>query len=465
MTMKGNILIVDDDIAHLSMLQTVLKSVGHTIDTATDGKDAISRVEETPYDLVLMDVRMANVDGMEALEKIKAFNPAIPIIIMTAYSSVDKAVEAMKLGAYDYLTKPLNFDDLKITIERAMRHLHLTRENADLKKKISSDTGFTRITGSSPAMKTVMETAKIAAPTDATILITGESGTGKELFAKAIHDHSNRKTNKLVSINCAALNETLLESELFGHEKGAFTGADKKRDGLFLHADKGTIFLDEIGDIPMSMQVKLLRAIQEREIQRVGGDRPIRIDVRIIVATNKHLEQEVKHGRFREDLFYRLNVINIRIPSLQERTDDIPLLAQNFLTRYAQKNRKQFKGFTPVAMDAMMKHPWPGNVRELENAGERAVILSMGQYISEKDLPGNVMKNYRSDDISRNPLPELGGKSLDDIEAMALAQTLKQTGGNKSEAAKLLHITRTTLNNKIKKYHLDLAQILSDRHG
>jgi two-component system response regulator HydG len=308
-----------------------------------------------------------------------------------------------------------------------------------------------------------METAKIAAPTDATILITGESGTGKELFAKAIHDHSTRNKNKLISVNCAALNETLLESELFGHEKGAFTGADKNRDGLFLHADKGTIFLDEIGEIPLSMQVKLLRTIQEREIQRVGSDRPIRIDVRIIVATNKHLEQEVKDGRFREDLFYRLNVINIRIPSLKERPDDIPMLAQHFLTRYSQKNRKPFKGFTPVAMDAMIKHPWPGNVRELENTVERAVILSMGQYISEKDLPGTVMENYRPNHDPANSLPELGGRSLDDIETMALTETLKQTGGNKTEAAKLLHITRTTLNNKIKKYHLDLDHILSPR--
>ncbi len=459
--MKGSILIVDDDTAHLAMLQTVLKSLGHTIDTAMDGKDAITGVEETPYDLVLMDVRMANIGGMEALEKIRKRNPAIPVIIMTAYSSVDKAVEAMKLGAYDYLTKPLNFDDLKLTIERAMSHLHLTRENADLKKRISADAGFSRIIGTSPAMKAVLETARIAAPTDATILITGDSGTGKELFARAIHDQSPRKTNKLVAINCTALNETLLESELFGHEKGAFTGADKKRDGLFLHADKGTVFLDEIGDIPPSMQAKLLRAIQEREIHRIGSDRPIRIDVRIIVATNKHLEQEVKEGRFREDLFYRLNVIHIRIPALEERPDDIPLLAQHFLNRYAQKNRKPFKGFTPVAMDALVKHSWPGNVRELENAIERAVILSMGQYISEKDLPGDVVKNHGLDHGSQTSLTELGGKSLDEVETMALIQTLKQTKGNKTEAAKLLDITRTTLNNKIKKYGLDLDQILT----
>jgi two-component system response regulator HydG len=461
--MKGNLLIVDDDTAHLSMLQTVLKSLGHSIDTATDGEDAIRMVKHTPYDLVLMDVRMANVDGMEALQEIKAFNPAIPIIIMTAYSSVNSAVEAMKTGAYDYLTKPLNFDDLKLTIQRAMSHLHLTRENEDLKRKLSSETGFSRIIGTSPAMKAVLDTAKIAAPTDATILITGDSGTGKELFARAIHDHSPRRKNRLISLNCAALNETLLESELFGHEKGAFTGADKKREGLFLHADKGTIFLDEIGDIPPSMQVKLLRAIQEREIQRVGSDRPIRIDVRIIVATNRNLEKEVRNGRFREDLFYRLNVINIRIPSLKERTDDIPLLAQHFLTRFSQKNRKRFKGFTPGAMDALVKHSWPGNVRELENAVERAVILSMGQYISEQDLPGDKRRNDQANPVFHHPLPELGGRSLDEVETMALTETLKQTGGNKSEAAKLLHITRTTLNNKIKKYGLDLDHILASR--
>ncbi len=458
--MKGRILIVDDDTAHLFMLQTVLKGLGHAIDTAMDGKDAISGVEKTPYDLVLMDVRMANVSGMEALEKIKAYNPALPIIIMTAYSSVDKAVEAMKLGAYDYLTKPLNYDDLKLTIQRAMSHLHLARENADLKKKISSETGFSCIIGSSLAVKAVMETARIAAPTDVTILITGDSGTGKELLPEPFTTRAP-ENKKLVSINCASLNETLLESELFGHEKGAFTGADKKRDGLFLRADKGTFFLDEIGDIPPSMQVKLLRAIQEREIQRVGSDRSIRIDVRIIVATNKNLEKEVKNGRFREDLFYRLNVIHIRIPALKERSDDIPLLARHFLDRYAQKNRKQFKGFTPAAMDALMKHSWPGNVRELENAVERAVILSMGQYISEKDLPAEVVKNYRQDHDSPENMPELGGKSLGEVETMALMQTLKQTRGNKTEAAKLLNITRTTLNNKIKKYGLDLDQILS----
>jgi two-component system response regulator HydG len=457
--MKGNILIVDDDKAHLSMLQTLLKSLSDSIECVTDGEDAIREAQENPYDIILMDVRMANVSGMEALQRIKSFNPSIPIIIMTAYSSVDKAVEAMRLGADDYLTKPLNFDELKLSIERATKHLQLSIENVQLKEKILSELSFSGIIGSSSAMEEVIDTAKIAAPTDATILISGESGTGKELFAKAIHNNSNRKKNRLISVNCAALNETLLESELFGHEKGAFTGADNKRNGLFISADKGTIFLDEIGEIPMTMQVKLLRVIQEREIQRVGSDKTINIDVRIIVATNRNLEEEAKKGFFREDLFYRLNVINIKVPPLRDRKEDVPLLAQNFLTKYTNKNKKQIKGFTPMAMDALTKYQWHGNVRELENVIERASILCMGQYISEKDLPLTIMKDYHPEHSVQVQLSG-GGKSLDEIESIALIETLKQTKGNKTEAAKILNITRTTLNNKLKRHHLNLESIL-----
>jgi len=462
--MKGSMLIVDDDKAHLSMLQTLLKSLSDSIKCVTDGEDAIREARENPYDVILMDVRMANVSGMEALQKIKAFNPSIPIIIMTAYSSVDKAVEAMRLGADDYLTKPLNFDELKLSIERATRHLQLSIENVQLKEKILSELSFSGIIGSSSAMKEVIDMAKIAAPTDATILISGESGTGKELFAKAIHNNSSRKKNRLISVNCAALNETLLESELFGHEKGAFTGADNKRNGLFISADKGTIFLDEIGEIPMTMQVKLLRVIQEREIQRVGSDRTTNIDVRIIVATNRNLEEEAKKGRFREDLFYRLNVINIKVPPLKDRKEDVPLLAQNFLTKYTNKNRKVLKGFTPMAMDALTKYQWPGNVRELENVIERASILCMGQYISEKDLPLNIMKEYQPEGSVQEQLSG-GGKSLDEIEIIALVETLKQTKGNKTEASKILNITRTTLNNKLKRHHLTLDSILPVAQG
>ena len=450
--MIGEILIVDDDTAHLTMLDTVLKGMGHGVDKVADGEDAIRAAGEKPYDLILMDVRMTKIGGIEALETIKKFNPSIPIIIMTAYSSVDKAVEAMKLGAYDYLTKPLNFEELKITVDRAMGHLKLSRENRELKEQISSRHGFSTIIGSSNAMKSVMDMARIAAPTEATVLITGESGTGKELFAKAIHKNSLRKENSLVTVNCAALTETLLESELFGHEKGAFTGAERRRNGLFMQADKGSIFLDEIAEIPLAMQAKLLRVIQEREIQRLGSDKPISVDVRIIAATNRRLEDEVQNGNFRKDLFYRLNVVNIEVPPLGDRTGDVPLLAQHFLDKYSQKNRKDLRGFTPMAMDVLSKYPWPGNVRELENSIERAVILCMGQYISEKDLLPAIVDHSQPETKVMYSGADIGGRSLDDVETMAIMGTLEQTCGNKSKAARILNITRATLNNKLKKY-------------
>ncbi|XPV75123.1 MAG: sigma-54-dependent transcriptional regulator [Desulfovibrio sp.] len=450
--MSAKILVVDDDKAHLSMLETLLKGWQFSVDGVEDGADAIERVRETPFDAVLMDVRMANVSGIEALSKIKEFNPAIPIVIMTAYSSVDTAVEAMKLGAYDYLTKPLNFDELKIILERSLEHMTLLRENRVLKERVSEDTSLASIIGKSKPVAELIDMVKTVASTEATILISGESGTGKELFAKAIHGNSNRKKGPLVTVNCAALTDTLLESELFGHEKGAFTGADKKRDGRFMQADGGSIFLDEVGEIPMAMQAKLLRAIQEREIQRVGSDKPLKVDVRIIAATNRELLSEVEKGNFREDLYYRLNVVNLRIPSLNEREDDVPLLATFFLKRFSEINRKKIKGFTPMAMDILVKYEWPGNVRELENAVERAVILSPGEYISEKDLPPALTQYF--DDVcdSSERSYGVGGKSLREIEKFAVEETLLQTKGNKSEAAKLLGITRTTLDNKIKKY-------------
>jgi len=449
--MKGKILIVDDDTAHLHMLRTLLKSFGHEVESATDGEDAIAMVKEKPFDLILMDVRMAHIGGIEALRQIKECNPAIPVIIMTAYSSVDTAVEAMKLGAYDYLTKPLNFEELKLIMDRAMDHLRLTLENRSLKDKIAAETSFAGIIGSSLAMRKVLDMARIVAPTEATVLITGESGTGKELFAKAIHVNSERAKGPLVTVNCAALTETLLESELFGHEKGTFTGADRQRNGRFMQADTGTIFLDEVGEIPLQMQAKILRTIQEREIQRLGSDEVLHVDVRIIAATNRNLEEDVKVGKFREDLYYRLNVMNIHIPPLRERVEDIPLLAHYFLQKYVQKNRKDLKGFTPAAMDMLIRAKWSGNVRELENVIERAVILGVSPYLSEKDLPmsvvGQTSNEYR-------PIFDLGGKSLEEVESQAILATLEQTQGNKSEAAKLLNITRTTLNNKLKKYNI-----------
>ncbi len=450
--MKGNILIVDDDTAHLTMLKTVLKGWGYRTNGAEDGSEAISVVKDTVFDGILMDVKMAHVSGIEALQEIKKLNPAIPIIIMTAYSSVETAVEAMKFGAYDYLTKPLNFDDLKITLERALEHMALSRENLSLRERLASENGLSNLIGSSPAMVDLKKMIQTIAPSEATVLILGESGTGKELIARALHSCSRRKDKPLVTVNCAALSEGLLESELFGHEKGSFTGADRKRDGRFMQADKGSIFLDEIGEVPLTMQAKLLRAIQEREIQRVGSDKVLHVDVRIIAATNKDLLNGVKNGSFREDLYYRLNVVSLSVPSLQERREDIPILAKFFLDRHADSNRKSICNFTPTAMNCLTGYNWPGNVRELENAIERAVVLCNGNYISERELPPILLKGMEKNTEDSCRLTEMAGLPLGEIEKEAIIQTLEKTNGNKSEAAKLLNITRTTLNNKIRKY-------------
>jgi two-component system response regulator HydG len=375
---------------------------------------------------------------------------------MTAYSSVDTAVEAMKLGAYDYLTKPLNFDDLKFTLERSLEHMTLVRENKSLRERIGADATLSGIIGQSQGIRDLVEMVRTVAATEATVLISGQSGTGKELVARAIHANSNRKKAGLVTVNCAALTDTLLESELFGHEKGAFTGADKRRDGRFMQADKGTIFLDEVGEIPLPMQAKLLRAIQEREIQRVGSDRILKVDVRIIAATNRDLLAEAREGRFREDLYYRLNVVNLRIPSLAERAEDIPLLANHFLAVYAERNRKRIKGFTPLAMDMLVRYGWPGNVRELENAVERAVILSPGEFLSERDLPPSVVGARDTAEHQSLAEASMAGMTLQEVEKAAIEQTLSDAGGNKSESAKRLNITRTTLDNKIKKYGINI---------
>ena len=457
--MKGSILVVDDDKAHLSMLRTILSGWDYRVTGVEDGADAIAAVHEHPFDGVLMDVRMANIGGIEALRRIKEHNPAIPVIIMTAYSSVDTAVEAMKLGAYDYLVKPLNFDDLRFTLERALEHMALAGEVRTLKQQVSSEAVLGAIIGTSKAMADLISLVKTVSSTEATVLITGESGTGKELIARAIHANSPRKDGPLVTVNCAALTDTLLESEMFGHEKGAFTGADRKRDGRFMQARKGSIFLDEVGEIPLHMQAKLLRAIQEREIQRLGGDTPIKVDVRIIAATNRDLLADVREGKFREDLYYRLNVINLRVPPLSERKEDIPLLAQHFLHRFAEKNRKNLKGFTPGAMDLLLRYPWPGNVRELENAVERGVIMCMGDYLAERELPPAVITHSKGDADGEQAAAGMAGLPLEAIEKAAIIRTLKETGGNKSEAAKILHITRTTLNNKIKKYAIDMTRV------
>jgi two-component system response regulator HydG len=450
---QATILVVDDDPGHRTTLETIIRSWGFRVEVADDGSKAVEKVKERPFDLILMDVRMTMMSGIEALKLIKEYNPAIPILIMTAYSSVESAVEALKAGAYDYLTKPLDFEVLKLSIEKARDHMGLKTENKALKEKLRSEFDLKNIIGKSRPMKDLIDMVAMIAPSEATVLITGQSGTGKELIAKAIHFNSPRKDRALVIVNCAALTETLLESELFGHEKGAFTGADNRREGRFMQADRGTIFLDEIGEMSGLMQAKLLRVIQERELQRVGGDVTIKVDVRILAATNRDLQQEVADGKFREDLYYRLNVVTLNVPPLRDRRDDIALLAQHFLERYAKKNRKRVKGFSPVAMDMLLKYEWPGNVRELENALERAVILLAGDHITEKELPLSITQTY-SEQSDWMPLQSAtnGSLSLVEIEKMAIIAALEEAGGNKSEAARRLGINRKTLHKKLKDY-------------
>jgi two-component system response regulator HydG len=449
-------LIVDDDPGHLTALKTITRSWGHAVETADDGDAAVALVKSEPIDLVLIDVRMARMSGIQALEQIKAYNPSIPVIIMTAYSSVESAVEALKAGAYDYLIKPLDFEVLKLTIERAREHAGLKVENKLLKEQLHGDLNLPNIIGKSRPMKALLDMLAMAAPSEATVLITGESGTGKELIARSLHYNSPRKDKPLVVVNCAAITETLLESELFGHEKGAFTGADKRREGRFMQANFGTLFLDEVAETSPTMQAKLLRVLQHKEIQRVGGEETIQVDVRIAAATNRDLEIEVAEGRFREDLFYRVNVMPLKVPPLRDRLDDIPLLADHFLKRFAEKNRKTVKGFSPLAMDMLLKYDWPGNVRELENAVERAVILLTGEHITEKQLPLNIMKKFPGQEaLLRSPVFATDGtRSLEEIEKEAILATLEAAKGNKSETARRLGITRKTLHNKLKGYRI-----------
>ncbi len=450
---KNTILVVDDDNAHRIMLQTLIGGWGYEVAQADDGAAAIEQVKEQSYDLVLMDVRMVRVSGLEALVQIKSYNPAIPVIIMTAYSSVDTAVKALKQGAHDYLTKPLDFDKLRITIERAMEHTRLKEENRQLKESLGKHFDRQNIIGQSPAMINLLETVAQVAPSEATVLIAGESGTGKELIAGAIHFNSSRKDGPFVKLNCAAITETLLESELFGHEKGAFTGADRRKEGRFYQAHGGSLFLDEVSEMSSIMQVKLLRVLQEREFSRVGGEKTIQVDVRVIAATNKNLSDLITKGQFREDLFYRLNVVDMQIPPLRKRQQDIPLLAQHFLEMFAAKNHKIIKGFTPQALDLLIRYDWPGNVRELMNAVERTVVLSRSDYLSEKDFPmfaGTAIDDGRS--LGTSIIDIKGDESLVEVEKVTILKTLEAVGGNKSEAARRLGITRKTLHKKLKAY-------------
>jgi two-component system, NtrC family, response regulator HydG len=368
---------------------------------------------------------------------------------MTAFASVETAVEALKKGAYDYLTKPLDFDELHLVLERALEHTHLREENRLLKESLGVRFDRRNLIGRSETMMRLLDMVSQVAPSEATVLITGESGTGKEMIAGAIHYNSVRKNGPFVKINCAAITETLLESELFGHEKGAFTGADRRKEGKFRQADGGTLFLDEVSEMALSMQVKLLRVLQEREITRVGGDEAIKVDVRVIAATNRDLIKEITTGRFREVLFYRLNVVTLQIPPLRERREDIPLLAQHFLKSFAEKNRKAIKGFSPRAMDRLLRYSWPGNVRELMNTVERGVVLSRSEYLDEEALSPILESALPAEEVKQDLIVDA---SLGSVEKATILKTLGEAGGNKSEAARRLGITRRTLHQKLKKY-------------
>lgn len=454
-TPKPRVLLVDDDEAHRLMLRTLLEAWDYSVTEARDGRAAVDFIHEKPADLVIMDMRMPKMDGIQATREIHRHNPAIPIIVMTAYSSVSSAVEALKSGAYDYITKPLDFDSLKHLLERSLEHFHLQEENRDLRQQLAR-LKVPEILGRSNAMKQLLETIAMVAPSEATVLITGESGTGKGLIARAIHENSPRSGKSLVEVNCAAIPENLVESELFGHEKGAFTGASRQRPGRFAQAHGGTLFLDEVGELNPAVQAKLLRILQEGEIQRVGSDTAIAVDVRVVAATNRDLEAMVREGRFREDLYYRLNVVKLEAPALRERAEDIPVLARHFWEAAARKNRKTVKAIAPQAMDLLLRYSWPGNVRELENVMERAVILMRGEVISEKDLPLSLQKlspepPYYEDPWERRKFFK-EDVTLAEMEKQLILQVLQETEGNKSETARRLGITRRTLQLKLKKY-------------
>ena len=443
---QPTVLIVDDEQVHRYMLSSMLKEWGWRCVEADDGLTAVAAVENNRYDAVLMDIRMVKMDGKEAFRRIHAGCPALPVIFMTAYSSVDDAVLMIREGAHDYLTKPLDFDRLRLALERAVDHRQVAEKRQLPKNEQSSVT--TSIIGESPKMRELLEMITYVAPTEATVLISGESGTGKELVAEALHRNSERSEGPFIKVNCAALAESLLESELFGHEKGAFTGADRQRDGKFVQADGGTLFLDEIGETSQAMQVKLLRVLQEHELQRVGGEKTIQVDVRILAATNRNLEEEVKAGNFREDLYYRLNVVMLPVPPLRERQGDIPLLVHHFVEKFAAKNRRVVTSIIPECMELLTRYPWPGNVRELENAIERGIILMRGDELTDKSLPLSVQRYKKQEAESEVEQPA----SLFDLEKKLILETMEQTEGNKSEAARRLGITRKTLQNKLNKY-------------
>jgi DNA-binding NtrC family response regulator len=440
MALKANLLVVDDELIVRDSLDKWFREEGYDVTVAESAQDALTKMAAKRFDLALVDIKMPGTDGVELQRRMREIDPEMLVIIMTGYASVETAIAALKNGAYDYVSKPFDPDDIAHSVHNALSHKRAEQENVRLRETVASVVRPQEIVGQSAAMVRVFEAIQTVGPTDATVLITGESGTGKELCARAIHAASPRHYNPLVVIHCGALAETLLESELFGHEKGAFTGAQYRKKGSFEVAEGGSVFLDEVGDISLKTQTDLLRVLQEREITRVGSTHPIQVDFRCIAATNKKLEQLIEEGRFRPDLFYRLNVFQIQLPALRDRKGDIPILVEHFVRKFSASMNKRINRVSPAAMALLDRYQWPGNVRELENAVERAMVVAQEPEIREEDF------------ALRLPLAEHQPRTLEDIERAHILAVLEDCKGNQTLAAEVLDIDRVTLHNKLKKY-------------
>jgi two-component system response regulator AtoC len=448
MKRKAKVLVVDDEQLVRESLRDWLTESGYEVFTAENGFQALEFIDRERMGVVLADLVMPGMDGIELMKRAKDIIPNIDVIIVTAYGSIATAISAMKEGAYDYIEKPFCPERLELLVQKLVEHQNLVEENISLRQRLEDRHHFENIIAKSHKMQQVIEVIKTVAKSNASVLIIGDTGTGKELVARAVHSQSHRRDKPFVAVSCAALPESLLESELFGHERGAFTGAVAQRKGRFELAHRGTLFLDEIGEISANMQVHLLRVLEEKQITRVGGTEPVKVDTRLVSATNKDLKTAVKEGKFREDLYYRLNVVTIELPPLKERREDIPLLAQHFLAKFAVENQKEVSTFSPEAMDFIMNYHWPGNVRELENAIERAVILAKDNVITLAELPQEHLA----------PLPS-SLRDLREVEREHILGVLAQTGGNYSEAARILGVTRMTLYNKAKAFGMNVKKI------
>src|ERR1035438_6098929 len=438
---QGKLLIVDDELSVRDSLAKWFTEEGYEVATAENANEALTRVAEQSFDVALVDIKMRGTDGIELQRRLHEIYPDMLVIIMTGYASVETAIAALKNGAYDYVNKPLDPDEIAHLVGKAMAHRHTLQENTRLKETVADMSHPTDIIGQSGAMERIFEAIETVGPTDATVLITGESGTGKELVARAVHAASNRRFHPLVAIHCGALTETLLESELFGHEKGAFTGAQFRKKGKFEIAEGGTVFLDEIGDISLKTQTDLLRVLQEREITRVGGNQIVKVDFRCVAATNKNLEKLIEDGKFRPDLFYRLNVFRIELPPLRERPDDILVLVNHFVQKFSLAMNKRINRVAPAAMNQLQQQPWLGNVRELENAVERAMVVGREPELQELDFI------FKPQNVSTG-----AGKKLEEMERAHILRVVEECGGNQSHAAEILDIDRVTLDRKLKKY-------------